>query len=267
MIRTTVMAAALAVIAALAATAAHAEYPERNITIIVPYPPGSTADLLARQLGRQMTIDWGKQVLVENRPGAGGSVGADFVAHAKPDGYTLLLCTNSPLTTNCAVQVAQLPDAARLRADRPARRQWPPGGGNPGAEPQDIPGSDRSGQEKAGLGHRRHVGQRHHRPSGIGADRQVRRRYHDACAVQRWHAELDRGDVRRGSSHHRRHRRRPAAGPRRPSGGARQHRRAPATGGAGNPHHRRVRAIRASPSKRGRVCWRRTGRPTTSSRD
>jgi len=103
MIRTTFMAAAFAVITVFAATAARAEYPERNITIIVPYPPGSTADLLARQLGRQMTIDWGRQVLVENRAGAGGSVGADFVAHAKADGYTLLLCTNSPLTTNLAL--------------------------------------------------------------------------------------------------------------------------------------------------------------------
>jgi tripartite-type tricarboxylate transporter receptor subunit TctC len=84
-------------------SSARAAYPEQNITIVVPYPPGSTADLLARELGRQMTIDWGKQVIVENRPGAGGSVGADFVAHAKPDGYTLLLCTNSPLTTNLAL--------------------------------------------------------------------------------------------------------------------------------------------------------------------
>jgi tripartite-type tricarboxylate transporter receptor subunit TctC len=103
MIRTAVIAAALSVLAACMATAAQAEYPDRNITIVVPYPPGSTADLLARELGQQMTMDWGQQVLVENRPGAGGSVGADFVAHAKPDGYTLLLCTNSPLTTNLAL--------------------------------------------------------------------------------------------------------------------------------------------------------------------
>ena len=241
MIRTTFMAAALAVIAALSATAARAEYPERNITIIVPYPPGSTADLLARELGRQMTIDWGKQVLVENRPGAGGSVGADFVAHAKPDGYTLLLVHQLAADHQSgAVQVAQLPDAARLRADRAPRRQWPPGGGDPGAEPQDIPGSDRAREEKAGLGHRRHLRQRHHRPSGAGADRQVRRRHHDACAVQRWHPEPDGGDVRRGSGHHRRHRSRAAAGPRRPPGGARQHGGTPAAGGAGNPHHRRV---------------------------
>jgi tripartite-type tricarboxylate transporter receptor subunit TctC len=82
---------------------ARAEYPEQNIAIVVPYPPGSTADLLARQLGQQMTMTWGRQIIVENRPGAGGSVGTDFVAHAKPDGYTLLLCTNSPLTTNLAL--------------------------------------------------------------------------------------------------------------------------------------------------------------------
>ena len=98
---------ALAIAVLLAGTvlagAARAEYPEQPITIVVPYPPGSTADLIARQLGERMTADWGKQVIVDNRPGAGGSVGADYVAHAKPDGYTLLLCTNSPLTTNLAL--------------------------------------------------------------------------------------------------------------------------------------------------------------------
>jgi tripartite-type tricarboxylate transporter receptor subunit TctC len=75
-------------------------YPQQNITLVVPYPPGSAADIEARQIGVKVAADWGKQVIVENRPGAGGSVGAEYVAHAKPDGYTLLLCTNSPLTTN-----------------------------------------------------------------------------------------------------------------------------------------------------------------------
>lgn len=85
------------------ANSALVSYPEQNITIVVPYPPGSSADVLARQLGEKITLDWGKQVIIDNRPGAGGSIGAEFVAHAKPDGYTLLLCTNSPLTTNLAL--------------------------------------------------------------------------------------------------------------------------------------------------------------------
>jgi tripartite-type tricarboxylate transporter receptor subunit TctC len=103
MLKSAWLVAAFTMMSLSTGTAARAEYPEQNITIVVPYPPGSTADLLARQLGQQISIDWGKQVVVENRPGAGGSVGADFVAHAKPDGYTLLLCTNSPLTTNLAL--------------------------------------------------------------------------------------------------------------------------------------------------------------------
>ena len=105
--------AAFVAFAALAAGSARAEYPEQNITIVVPYPPGSTADLLARQLGEKMTADWGRQIIVDNRPGAGGSVGADLVAHAKPDGYTLLLCTNSPLTTNPALYKTLHYDALR----------------------------------------------------------------------------------------------------------------------------------------------------------
>lgn len=86
--------------AACGAWADDAQYPEQNITIIVPYPPGSSADIQARTIGEKISTDWGKQVIVDNRPGAGGSVGTEYVAHVKPDGYTLLLCTNSPLTTN-----------------------------------------------------------------------------------------------------------------------------------------------------------------------
>ena len=103
MFKKALTAAAFVMIGMFTAAGARAEYPEQNITIVVPYPPGSTGDLIARQLGEKMTADWGKQVIVDNRPGAGGSVGADYVAHAKPDGYTLLLCTNSPLTTNLAL--------------------------------------------------------------------------------------------------------------------------------------------------------------------
>lgn len=80
-----------------------AAYPDRPITIVVPYTPGGTVDLLARLLGREMTQSSGQQVIVDNRPGAGGSVGAEYVAKASNDGYTLLMSTNSPLTTNLAL--------------------------------------------------------------------------------------------------------------------------------------------------------------------
>src|SRR5262245_29612890 len=80
-----------------------ADYPDRAINIIVPYTPGGTVDVLARALGQRMTAAWGQPVVVLNRPGAGGSVGADAAAKAAPDGYTLFLATNSPLTTNLAL--------------------------------------------------------------------------------------------------------------------------------------------------------------------
>jgi tripartite-type tricarboxylate transporter receptor subunit TctC len=83
--------------------AAKADYPDKPIRVVVPYTPGGTVDLLARALSPYLTKAWGQQIIVENRPGAGGSVGAEYVAAAPGDGYTLLLSTNSPLTTNVAV--------------------------------------------------------------------------------------------------------------------------------------------------------------------
>ncbi len=99
---------ALQVVLAAAASistlsAARAAYPDHPITIVVPYTPGGTVDLLARALGREMSQSLGQQVIVDNRPGAGGSVGAEYVAKAPGDGYTLLMSTNSPLTTNLAL--------------------------------------------------------------------------------------------------------------------------------------------------------------------
>lgn len=81
-------------------TPAHAEYPDHTIQIVVPYTPAGTVDLLARKLGARLTAAWGQPVVIINRPGAGGSVGAEAVAKSAPDGYTLLISTNSPLTTN-----------------------------------------------------------------------------------------------------------------------------------------------------------------------
>jgi tripartite-type tricarboxylate transporter receptor subunit TctC len=94
-----------AVLAAVAGSSlsARADYPDRPIHLVVPYTPGGTVDLLARALAPHLTKAWGQQIVVENRPGAGGSIGAEYVANAPGDGYTLLLSTNSPLTTNVAV--------------------------------------------------------------------------------------------------------------------------------------------------------------------
>src|SRR5262245_28391749 len=76
------------------APAARADYPDRPIRIIVPYTPGGTVDVLARMLGPRLTEAWGQPVVIDNRPGAGGNIGADAVAKSPPDGYTLFLSTN-----------------------------------------------------------------------------------------------------------------------------------------------------------------------------
>jgi tripartite-type tricarboxylate transporter receptor subunit TctC len=80
----------LAVFALAAAAGAHAAYPDRPITIVVPYAPGGAADALARVLAARMAAKLGASVIVENRAGASGTIGAAYVAKAEPDGYTVL---------------------------------------------------------------------------------------------------------------------------------------------------------------------------------
>ena len=81
--------------ATLAATGmaqpADASYPKQPIKIVVPFPAGGTSDVLARIVGQKLSEAWGQQVLVDNRPGANGNIGADLVAKSKADGYTLVL--------------------------------------------------------------------------------------------------------------------------------------------------------------------------------
>jgi tripartite-type tricarboxylate transporter receptor subunit TctC len=85
--------------------AAHAQapYPNRPIRIVVPYTPGGTVDVLARAISPALHQALGQPIIVENRSGAGGNIGAEFVAKSAPDGYTLLMSTNAPLTINVAL--------------------------------------------------------------------------------------------------------------------------------------------------------------------
>jgi tripartite-type tricarboxylate transporter receptor subunit TctC len=93
---------ALALLAFL--SAAHAQpYPSKPIRIIVPYAAGGTSDILARQIGPKLTDAWSQPVIVENKPGANGNVGADFVAKSPPDGYTLLLTDLGGLVISASV--------------------------------------------------------------------------------------------------------------------------------------------------------------------
>jgi len=78
-------------------------YPSRPIRLIVPYAAGGTSDILARQIGPKLTDAWGQPVVVENRTGANGNVGADFVAKSAPDGYTLLITDLGGLVISASV--------------------------------------------------------------------------------------------------------------------------------------------------------------------
>jgi tripartite-type tricarboxylate transporter receptor subunit TctC len=92
--------AALAALVALAAPAQAAGYPERPVTLVVAFTPGGPSDVLARIVGKKMEQLLGQPFVIENKPGAGGNIAADFVAHAAHDGYTLLMGNNSILATN-----------------------------------------------------------------------------------------------------------------------------------------------------------------------
>jgi tripartite-type tricarboxylate transporter receptor subunit TctC len=88
-------------LAALAPVAAHADaWPAKPVKIIVPFAAGGATDVVARLLGQKLNEAWGQAVVVEDRPGAGGNIGADAVAKAQPDGYTLLMTSGSIVTAN-----------------------------------------------------------------------------------------------------------------------------------------------------------------------
>lgn len=73
-----------------------ASYPSRPVRWVVPFTPGASNDIIARLIGQKLGEAWGQQIVIDNRPGAGGSLGADTVAKAVPDGYTLLLANPGP---------------------------------------------------------------------------------------------------------------------------------------------------------------------------
>jgi tripartite-type tricarboxylate transporter receptor subunit TctC len=124
-------------LALLMAMPAHAQttWPQKQVRVIVPFPPGGTNDVLCRIIGEKLSAAWNQPVVVENKPGAGGNVGAEIAYRADPDGYTLLCSPPGPLSINhnlykslpydwskfSAVTVLALsPNVISARADFPA---------------------------------------------------------------------------------------------------------------------------------------------------
>lgn len=111
---------ALAAVAVLAATQvmvhpraqAQQAFPDRPVHIVVPFLAGGSVDTVARLIGEKLGLRLGQQIVVENKAGAGGVVGAEYVARARADGHVLLLTPPGPLTTN-AILVKSMPYDAR----------------------------------------------------------------------------------------------------------------------------------------------------------
>ena len=94
----------IAVVAAMAAATASAAWPERPIRLVVPFPPGGATDVIGRVIALELSAALGQQVVVDNRAGATGNIGADLVAKSAPDGYTLLLGALTSHAINVTLQ-------------------------------------------------------------------------------------------------------------------------------------------------------------------
>ena len=100
----TLAAIALTLAATGVPALAQSGYPNRPIEFIIPFAPGGPADTSARVIQPKMAADLGVSIVLQNKPGGGGAIGADYVAKSKPDGYTVFAATNAPLTIGTAVQ-------------------------------------------------------------------------------------------------------------------------------------------------------------------
>ena len=133
--RRNILASALAIaVLGVAATAMADTYPSKTVTIVIPFPPGGTLDVVGRMLAQKLTEQMGQSFIVDNRPGAGGTIGAGVVKNARPDGYTLLFSPSTFVSTPMTMPtppydavkdftpvalVAKAPLAIAVRSDLP----------------------------------------------------------------------------------------------------------------------------------------------------
>ncbi len=98
------MRSLLGLVVALFALSAHAQYPTRPVKLIVPFPPAGATDIVGRIVAQKLEEKFGRPVVVDNKPGAGGSIGSDLAAKSAPDGYTLLMATSSTHSVGPSLQ-------------------------------------------------------------------------------------------------------------------------------------------------------------------
>jgi tripartite-type tricarboxylate transporter receptor subunit TctC len=116
------IALSLATLAAVGFANAQA-FPQKPVRLVVPFPPGGPIDTVARAIAQKLTEAWGQTVVVDNRPGAGGNIGADLVAKAAPDGYTVVMGALSTHAVNPSLYPKMPYDAAKdFAADLAGRR-------------------------------------------------------------------------------------------------------------------------------------------------
>ena len=81
-----------------------ASYPDKPVRLVVPFTPGGSSDIVSRLIAQKLAEFWGQQFVIDNRPGAGGAVGAETVAKAAPDGYTILFANPGPAVHNVVLR-------------------------------------------------------------------------------------------------------------------------------------------------------------------
>lgn len=111
--RRLILTGAIGLAAGAASAQPAARFPERPVRMVVPFAPGGSTDIFARLVAAKMSEDLGQQIVVDNKPGAGGNIGAEAVARSAPDGYTLLVGTPGPLTISPNLMKSMPYDPAR----------------------------------------------------------------------------------------------------------------------------------------------------------